>query len=465
MTRARLARRCQKSSPTARPSAFAASHRRINATALTGHTLLLIFAIALALGWTVMGLRALPGMRRTRPLQPGTGDFVVDHGATASDGCADASLGQPADAGDAALHHGASAALRAADASLPRVTVIVPARNEQFSILHTLDTLQRQTYPNLEIIAVDDRSTDDTGRLLDAAASTWPATPPLTVLHVQTLPDGWLGKNHALYEASRRATGEWLLFTDADIEFHLTAIAQAVARAVEEGADHITVPPTIRTKGLALGAAVTFFTYNMMVVFRPQAANLDGSKVSMGIGAFNLVRLNAYEAMGTHKAMAMSAVDDLDLAQRLRSAGRRQRFVPGPGLVEVEWYKSFSDMLRGLEKNSLAPFGYSYLLFTMAMVGCLLFYLGPIGGVVWGLVAGSGLAAAAFAYCFAWLTGLYVWLGRLAHFSLGWLLTLPLGVCLLVFALVRGAWLTARRGGIEWRGTRYSLKELRKHAR
>lgn len=414
---------------------------------------LVVFGISvlLAVSWTVMGLRALPGMRLAQPLLKGQSPL----GAQPQDGVA----------------------------ASPRVTVVIAARNEQAAILHTLDTLRAQTYGNLEIIAVDDRSTDDTGALLNHARATWPEQPPLRVVHVQDLPDGWLGKNHALYQGAGQATGEWLLFTDADIEFDPTTIAQVVAFAQREQADHVTIPPTIHNRGLWLSAAVTFFTYNMMIVFRPQAANIDGSRVGIGIGAFNMIRREAYEQIGTHRAFAMDAVDDLTLGQRVKQAGLHQRFVAGHQLLQVTWYENFRGMLRGLEKNALAPFGYSYTRLGLGLMFCLVFYLGPLVGLVWSLVshalAGFTRAAGAatafgpamdinawlFAYCIVWMTVLYLWLGRLAHFALGWIFTLPVGVCLLVYALARAAWLTAWRGGIDWRGTRYPLSEVRRHRR
>src|SRR6266567_8232148 len=114
-------------------------------------------------------------------------------------------------------------------ATSPRVSIIVPARNEAAKIAAAMRTLMKSDYPNLEVIAVNDRSTDNTGAILDEVASE--SVGRLKVIHVETLPPGWLGKTHAMYLAARQATGEWILFTDADVHHRTDSLRRAVGYA------------------------------------------------------------------------------------------------------------------------------------------------------------------------------------------------------------------------------------------
>lgn len=141
---------------------------------------------------------------------------------------------------------------------LPRVSVIVPARNEDAKLHDALSTLLAQTYPNLEIIAINDRSTDRTGEILDALAQKYPQ---LRVIHVEKLPDGWLGKNYANQLGFEHATGEYLLFTDADIFFHPETLARTVGYAMQTGVKHLVAYPKMLTSSAMEEAFIALFGF------------------------------------------------------------------------------------------------------------------------------------------------------------------------------------------------------------
>ncbi|RIV20244.1 glycosyltransferase [Alicyclobacillaceae bacterium I2511] len=341
--------------------------------------------------------------------------------------------------------------------TLPPVSVILAARNEAAAIADTLYTLRQQTWPNLEVIAVNDRSTDATWDIMKEAASNWPE---LKIHNITELPPGWLGKNYALQQASAMATGQWLLFTDADVVFSPAAVETAVLYAQFHGLDHLAVAPGLFLTGFWLRVTVYFFVYNIMLAFRPQDANRPDSPKSVGIGAFNLMRQPVYNQVGGHAAVALRPDEDLALGACIKSAGFRQSFAGGAGLVQVQWYAHLADMARGLEKNALAPFQYKWGRFIWGMVGALLFYMLPALGTL--LSPGFSRLPFAGALVLSWL--LFILGTRGAGVAPGWALSIPLGAPILFSILIRSAWLTARRGGIVWRGTFYSLTDLRRQS-
>src|SRR5687767_255648 len=184
----------------------------------------------------------------------------------------------------------------------PPVSIIVAARNEESGIEQGLRSLLQLDYPALEIIVVNDRSTDRTGAILDRMAQ---ANPRVAVVHLSNLPEGWLGKNYALYSGASRATGDLLLFTDADIVFQPTTLRRAVTYLEREGLDHLTAIPNTQVPGVALSAFIAAFAVFFSMYARPWKARDPRSSFHIGIGAFNLIRKSAYQAIGTHLRIAM----------------------------------------------------------------------------------------------------------------------------------------------------------------
>jgi len=348
---------------------------------------------------------------------------------------------------------------RSEPSRLPRLSVVVPARDEGSTIGRALGSLLEQDYPELEVIVVDDRSTDATGDVLRELAA---KDGRLLVLRVDELPAGWLGKNHALWRGAERASGDWLLFTDADVVFAQGALRSAVAYAADEGLDHLTLAPRLVARGLALRAFVAFFGYAFVALWGAYLANDPKSKRGVGIGAFNLVRRSAYERIGTMRALSLRPDDDIRLGRRLRGFGFRQRVLNGNELLSVEWYSSLGGAISGLEKSMYSSLEYRlvdavalvlYLLATMVwpFVGVLL--LGGIDRVLLAIVVASLFAALLETYRQSMSA-------RLSPGALVVALLLPLSAACFGWAIVRSVYLAETRG-VRWRGTIYSLSLLR----
>ncbi|MYL19688.1 glycosyltransferase [Halobacillus litoralis] len=339
------------------------------------------------------------------------------------------------------------------------ISVIIAAKDEETTITQTLESLIHQTKSPDEIIVVNDRSGDRTGALINEAAACHPQIVPV---HVTELPEGWLGKNHALYLGSSKAAGDYLLFTDADIHFHGDTLRYAMKLMEKHKLDYLTAAPDLQARSLLLKGLISFFLFGFSYLKRPWTANDPSSNKGMGIGAFQLIRTKAYQHMGGHEKMKMRADDDLALGQRMKEGRFSQMFVSAKQHLSVEWYPNLSSALRGFEKNAFAGLNYSFLLSISALFGVfvsqilpffLLFHSDPSVQII-------SFINVLLLFC------LYILSTRAFTTYPLWLAAaLPVSAALFLFMLARALILTWLRGGIEWRGNRYSLRELKQDFR
>jgi glycosyl transferase family 2 len=334
----------------------------------------------------------------------------------------------------------------------PSLSVIIPCRNEAKALPRSVPSLAGQSYPNLEVILLDDRSTDGTGRILQTLAGTCSR---LRTTRIRTLPDGWLGKTHALWVGSQEARGDWLLFTDADVIYHPRCLQAAISHAETHRLDHLVVIPWVETVGFWETILVSCFGLLFALALRPWQAGNPRSSAHIGIGAFNLIRRSAYRAIGTHRALANAIVDDLELGRRVKQAGLRQAAVRGGNLLRVRWQVGISGVVSGLEKNAFAGLGYSLFratatCVTLAVLGVLPF-VGAMVGPARGLWMAAALAVSALQASHARQAGLPVWSGPF-H---------PLATAVLIYAIARSTVMTLGRGSVVWRETSYPLADLR----
>src|SRR5438552_18865539 len=341
---------------------------------------------------------------------------------------------------------------------LPSLSIVVPARDEAASIGRALGSLLAQDYPDLEVIAVDDRSADGTSDVLREVAA---REPRLTVLRVDDLPAGWLGKNHALWRGAQRASGQWLLFTDADVVFAPGALRRALAYAVDQGLDHLTLAPRLIAHGVYLRAFVAFFGYAFITLWGAYLANDPKSTRGVGIGAFNLVRRDAYDRIGTMRALSLRPDDDIRLGRRIRGFGFKQRVANGKEMLAVEWYPSLSAALAGLEKSMYSSLEYRFL----DSLAVLLFIAATS---VWPSVAVVRVGGIDRILLIAVIACLEVGLAETYRQSMGPLTPsaivlvalLPFSALCFAYAIARSVFLAETRG-VRWRGTIYPLALLR----
>lgn len=338
-------------------------------------------------------------------------------------------------------------------AEAPAVSIIVSALNEADTIAAALTSLLAIDYPALEIIVINDRSTDDTPRIIDRIAA---GQARVKALHMDALPQGWLGKNHALQRGAEAAGGDYLLFTDADALFVPSAVSRALAYCEKHRIDHLTLFFNVIAHGGLLRMLILSFAAALLARFAPWKVN-ESRRHYIGVGGFNLVRREAYFAIGGHAAMPLAVLDDLQLGRMLKSHGLRQAVLFGTDMVAIEWYRNVGALVRGLEKNIYAGFGYQ--LWQLAAVSLLVIAtrLWPWAGLLF--THGATRIVNVATVCIMLL--LYADMLRVRGWPLAALVFTPVVPLVELFIWWRGSLLAWRRGAIFWRGTPYRLKELR----
>jgi glycosyltransferase involved in cell wall biosynthesis len=380
---------------------------------------------------------------------------------------------------------------------------VITARDEAASIEATLRQALGQRYPGLQVIAVDDRSTDGTGEILDrlaaaegaASAGTATGRPErLSVVHVRDLPSGWLGKCHACHVGALQARGAFLLFMDADVSLAAPDLLERILAVVcDRELDHLAIFPDLRPVGALQAGVVHAFEQGMLLAMRGWEMEADRSAGGAGIGAFNLVRRTKYDAVGGYERLRMEIADDFKLGLLLRRAGARQRIWSGLDLVRCPWHRGAFAVLRGLEKNLFAGAEYSLARLVLYTFVVLALQFGPLAVALAGHVGSAGAAPAAHtaalaaqtaapaaqtatlaaeAAAFAWiplavqvasiLTAAASGAWRLGRSPLLIAALQPISTLLMTGAFWNSALRTLAQGGVRWRDTFYPLAALKR---
>jgi hypothetical protein len=341
---------------------------------------------------------------------------------------------------------------------LPSLSIVVAARDEARTFRHEVEVLEALVHPSLEIIFVNDRSTDETGAIMDRVAT---HDPRVRVVHVDELPAGWLGKVHALEQGRRAATGEWLLLTDADVELAPELPRRALALVDELRLDALALLPSVRSDGVFIAGVVATFSRWLIIGGQLWRAADPDRVDSFGVGACNLVRASVLEDAGGLGWLRMDVADDAALAQLVASRGGRTMLASGVGLVTVRWQESVRGMTRGFEKyggtGGAGSIPAAIVLSTTATLG----EVAPWAALVIAASAGSSvvvLGSLLVIVASCTVSGIVAiragttWRGVLAG---------PIGPVLVWWMQLRAALLEHRRGGVVWRDTFYSTAELR----
>lgn len=380
-------------------------------------TLTFIGTSALFLVWTISALRHMRWVRRLPTLEVLT------------------ELDQPALSAETRL----------------RCSVVIAARDEEARIEQTVRHLLEQRGVEAEFIVVDDRSTDRTSEILERLAK---EDARVQVKRVDALPDGWLGKCHACHVGASAATGDWILFTDADCWLKPDVIARAISAAERDGADHVTLAPGTVIQSLGARAWYLLFLTSLLSWFA--GVNRDRRKSFMGIGAFNLVRAAAYRRCGGYEKLRLTVVDDMKLGLLLRRSGSRTRAFLGVDDVECHWGTTVWGMIKIMEKNYFAAL--DYRLWLVLAGGTFVIAVSTI--LVLGLLSGTpaGLTAALSPLSLILPAGI---MARRLGWSWPCAIFVPFMFPVFFYALFNSTFVTLRQGGIRWRDTLYPLETLR----
>ncbi len=338
----------------------------------------------------------------------------------------------------------------------PRVSAILTARNEAASLEEAVRARLEEEYANLELVIVDDRSTDETPQRADRLAA---ANPRVKVVHLTELPAGWLGKLNALAQGVAHSAGEWLLFSDADVAVRSGVLGPLLAYCERRRLDHCVVLPRLLPVNPLLDCLTSVFARIIALNLRQWAIEDPASSASVGIGAFNLVRRSALERSPGLAWLKMEVADDLTLGQMLKATGARQSVVNGAARVDLTFHPTLRDALVSAERATFTAIGNFSL---VRLVALALASLALEGSALISLALAPNLLAAAGS-CLVALLALATQL-RSNRWQLrgSWnLVLLPFAELLMAYSQLRSGVLGTLRGGIQWRGTFYSNAELK----
>ncbi len=341
----------------------------------------------------------------------------------------------------------------------PSITVIVPARNESSKVAACLQSLIDQQHPSLHIIAVDDRSTDTTGAIMNTLALQHPGQ--LNVLHITELPTGWLGKTHAMASAARHAIAihkpDYLLFTDGDVLFRPDALRLALAHAVATRADHLTVLPTTLHESASESMLLAYLHVLGLLAVRPwRVSDPKALRDAIGIGAFNLVRTAVYQQIGGFDALRMEVVEDLTFGRNIKRAGLHQRYAVAPGLIRIHWASGIAGIVNGVTKNFFAVFRYRVAFLLLASMWMTILCIVPVTFLCFAQTRTPAILTVIA------VAALYALSCRQTRISPWYAILLPVSAVVILFSIFRSMFITLWNGGVTWRGPFYPLAELRK---
>lgn len=266
----------------------------------------------------------------------------------------------------------------------PKVSILVPARNEERTIALCVESLLKQTYPNYEIIVLNDNSDDRTEEVLNNLNS-----PKLKVVEGRPLPEGWIGKSWACYQLSQIATGDLIFFTDADTIFKPETVSYAVNAIIATEADLITAVNKNQVKTFGEQITVPFIVWSIFTILPLAIAYLfQKSKCfSAANGKFMLFRKEFYQKIGGHETVKASAVEDVELARITKAQGGKWRLLDASHLITSRMYYNFSEAIEGFSKNYFALFSYKILiaLFVWFWVGLITYH--PIINLISTIIA------------------------------------------------------------------------------
>ena len=336
----------------------------------------------------------------------------------------------------------------------PLVSIVMPACNEQESIEKSLRLLCELDYANTEIIVVDDRSTDRTAEIIESVRSDFPA---IRLIRIDELPEGWLGKPHALQQGAQSAEGDYLLFIDADVWLERSTLSRAVNGMEKRRLDHLTLIFKNSSPGMLLNALIADTGAGLFFLMKPWKAKQSDSPNFMGVGAFNMVRKSVYRAIGEHQQVKLQIIDDVYLGKLVKQNGFRQECMLAESLVTLHWYRSVPEMISGLMKNVYAFFHYRPLYVCFGVLAISAMTLLPMAGALFT----SGTAQLFFSLAIlARVSGIGAGMIRigLPPVSIIFLLITPF---ISIFIILKAICLVHLAGGVTWRGTFYRLEQLR----
>jgi len=257
-----------------------------------------------------------------------------------------------------------------------RISVLIPARNEEASLPRCLDSLLAQSYPDLEILVMDDDSTDGTRAVLERYTESYRGR--IKAYYNKSLPPGWIGKCWVCSRLAQLAGGTWLAFIDADTVHHRDSLKQAYLEARRRDCSLLSYLPDMTMLSLGEKIGLPVITFAFFLLF-PMAAIrwLRSRYAAMAVGTFLLVRRDTYERFGGHEGLKGDIVEDVAMARAVKALGERVELIDGTGLMHTRFYRNAREVWNGFSKSAFGAFGYSALPYLLTILFAYAVFLNP----------------------------------------------------------------------------------------
>jgi len=343
------------------------------------------------------------------------------------------------------------------NAENPKVSAIVPARNEERFIGDCLASIAAQDYPNYDIIAIDDSSTDSTAQLIKDYAE---KSKKVVFVEAGPKPDGWAGKNWACYQGYLRSDGDLLLFTDADTNYSKNLISLAVSRVINEGLDALTLTPRLVCIDPWTKVTLPFLSTFLHSRYSPLRVNDPSHGIGYFFGSFYIIKRRVYEAVGTHLDVRSELVEDGALGSRVKKKGFKLKMLRGEHLVSAVWARDFHTLWHGLSRLIIPLYALSKLKAIGIFVLTFFLFLAPFLILPYSAVFMDSVITKLLFAVSSITSMLIVASGMLeAHGSLKisplYALAAPLGAAIIAFGFLSGIIKAGRKKSVEWRGRKY----------
>ncbi len=344
----------------------------------------------------------------------------------------------------------------------PMISVCIPARNEERNIRACVEAVLNQTYPNLEVIVLDDRSTDSTLQILHSIQND-----KLRIVNGSDLPSGWAGKPHALYQAANACDerSEWLCFVDADTFLAPEALASCYAKAIETNADLFTMMTFQITVTFWERVVLPLVMTALSVGFSPRKVNDPKRKDAIANGQFIFIKRSVYAAIGGHESVKDQIVEDKAISEKVKWSGYRLIVADGMKVARTRMYTSLAEMWEGWTKNiylglreqvGLMVLGAFGALVTV--IAALVLPLWPLLGLFWFLHNGGWMAIIVILESLI-LWGVLIYVRATVAYSMNiprwYALTTPLGAAIFAAMMFTSTWKVLSGQGVTWRGRKY----------
>ncbi|MDX2127650.1 MAG: glycosyltransferase family 2 protein [Chloroherpetonaceae bacterium] len=343
----------------------------------------------------------------------------------------------------------------------PRVSIIVPACNEEKLIEKALRTMLKQNYSNYEVIAINDRSSDSTGEILNRLKK---EVSNLQVIHVNSLPPGWLGKNHANHLGFQISSGDYLLFTDADIFFEESVLSRTIDFANKNQAEHIVAYPRLTYETFWEESFLAIFSLLFTWKFDPiKAKNPKKKKAFIGVGAFNFVSRKVYQSIGGHYPLRMEVADDVRLGEYVKLKGFGNYLIRASDFLSVRWREGLLDTMRGIERSAFPGINFSWVWVFIGIAGTLFGLISPYWLLIAAIFFGENSLGLMVLNLVSIITIalIYYSSGKSVGKSLMLTLSHPIVSILFLYAFLKSAIGITLQGGVRWRDTFYPISVLK----